>query len=51
MSNLYVGIEEAINLLTQKGYEINGEGYDFGGKYNGFEARAFDVTKIEYKEK
>ena len=51
ISNLYVGIEEAINLLSQKGYEIDGEGYDFGAKYDGFEARAFDVTKIEYKEK
>lgn len=50
IANIYVGIENAINLLSQKGYEIDGEGYDFGGKYDGYEARAFDVTKIEYKE-
>ena len=50
VANLYVGIEEAINLLSQKGYEIDGEGFDTLGKYDGFEARAFDATKIEYKE-
>lgn len=50
MANLYVGIQNAINLLSAKGYEVDGEGYDFSGKYQGWEARAFEVTKIENKE-
>lgn len=50
LKNLYVRLQEAITLLTQKGYEIDGEGFDTLSKYDGFEARAFDVTKIEYKE-
>lgn len=50
IANIYTGIQNAITLLSQRGYEIDGEGYDFNGKYQGWEARAFDVTKIEYKE-
>ena len=50
IETLYVRLQEAITLLTQKGYEIDGEGFDTLSKYNGFEARAFDVTKIEKKE-
>lgn len=47
---LYSGIEEVKSLLKSKGYIVRGAGYDFGGKYDGWEARALDVKKIEYKE-
>lgn len=50
ISILYSGIEEVKSLLKSKGYNVRGSGYDFNGKYNGWEARAIDVKKIEYKE-
>lgn len=49
-SLLYSGIEEVKRLLKSKGYIVRGSGYDFNGKYDGWEARAIDVKKIEYME-
>lgn len=44
---VYSGLQAAINLLKQKHYIITGAGYDFGGNYKDWQARAVDVIFIE----
>ena len=47
---IYNGVLTAIKHLKAKGYTINGQGYDFSGAWEGYEARAVDVVKISNLE-
>lgn len=43
---IYSGLTSVIKFLKTKGYTINGQGYDFSGAWEGYDARAVDVIKI-----
>lgn len=46
-NTIYSGIAQAKAALKAKGYIISGNGYDFGGAYEEWQARGLDVKKIE----
>lgn len=46
-STIFSGIAAAKTLLKSKGYIVGGLGYDFGGQYKDWAARAIDIAKIE----
>lgn len=43
---IYSGLVAAIKHLKTKGYTIDGQGSDFSGAWEGYDARAVDVVKI-----
>lgn len=45
--SIFSGCQNAIDKLKSKGYIISGAGYDFGGNYGEWQARAIDVKKNE----
>lgn len=47
---LYTGLNEAIELLLNKGYDISGVGYKNATYQNTWYSRAVDVEKIENLE-
>lgn len=49
-SNIFSGLLSVKNHLKAKGYLINGNGYDVGGAWEGYDARGLDVVKIENLE-
>lgn len=49
-TQIYSGLQTAINALKKRGYLISGQGYDASGSWEGFDARAVDVVKIENLE-
>lgn len=49
-NDVYTGLNEAIDLLKNKGYLIDGVGYH-SQSYNGWFAREVDVNKIDYLER
>lgn len=44
---IYSGSLSVINFLKSKGYKINGQGYDAAADWEGYDARAVDVVKIQ----
>lgn len=46
-TTIFSGLLSAKSFLRTKGYMINGIGYDVGGAWEGYDARAVDVVKIE----
>lgn len=46
-TTVYTGLQAAINALKGKGYIVTGAGYDFGGNYGEWQARAVEVKFIE----
>lgn len=46
-STIFSGIIAAKELLKSKGYISSGVGYDLGGNYKEWAARAIDLIKIE----
>lgn len=47
---IFDGLKTVINALKKRGYLISGQGYDVSGSFEGYEARAVDVIKIEELE-
>lgn len=47
---IYSGLQAVINALKKRGYLISGQGYDASGAWQGYDARAVDVVKIEELE-
>lgn len=45
-STIYTGIENLKTALTARGYIVKGNGYDFGGAYEEWQARAITVKRI-----
>ena len=46
-ARIYSGLISVIDFLKTKGYIISGKGYDASGAFEGYDARAVDVVKIE----
>ena len=46
-ANIFSGLQTVINALKKRGYLISGQGYDAAGAWEGYDARAVDVIKIE----
>lgn len=46
-TKIFSGLQAVIKHLKTKGYTINGQGYDASGAFEGYDARAVDVVKIE----
>ena len=46
-AKIFSGLQAVINSLKTKGYIIDGQGYDVSGAFEGYDARAVDVVKIE----
>lgn len=49
-TQIYNGLQAVINALKKRGYLISGQGYDAAGAWEGYDARAVDVIKIENLE-
>lgn len=47
ITRIYSGLQAVINALKKRKYLINGQGYDVAGSWEGYDARAVDVVKIE----
>lgn len=47
---IFDGLLSVKSFLKTKGYTINGNGYDVGGAWEGYDARGLDVVKLEYLE-
>lgn len=47
---IYSDMQAVINALKKRGYLISGQGYDASGSWEGYDARAVDVVKIENLE-
>lgn len=47
---IFSGLQAVINALKKRGYSISGQGYDISGAFEGYDARAVDVVKIENLE-
>lgn len=48
--NIFSGLLAVKSFLKSKGYTINGNGYDVGGAWEGYDARGLDVVKLENLE-
>lgn len=48
--NIFSGALAVKSFLKSKGYIINGNGYDAGGAWEGYDARGLDVVKVEELE-
>lgn len=46
-TQIYSGLLSVISFLKEKNYTINGQGYDTAGAWEGYDARAVDVVKIQ----
>lgn len=46
-TKIFSGLQAVIKALKKRGYSISGQGYDVGGAWEGYDARAVDVVKIE----
>lgn len=44
---IFSGLLSVKSFLKTKGYTINGNGYDVGGAWEGYDARGLDVVKLE----
>lgn len=49
-TRLYTGLQEAIEQLISKGYDVEGIGYHNGTYQNTWRSRMVDVEKIDYME-
>ena len=49
-TKIYSGLQAVINALKKRGYLISGQGHDTSGAWEGYDARAVDVVKIENLE-
>ena len=49
-NKIFSGLQTVINALKKRGYLISGQGYDVSGAWEGYDARAVDVVKIENLE-
>ncbi len=49
-TQIFSGLQAVINALKKRGYLISGRGYDVSGSWEGYDARAVDVIKIENLE-
>lgn len=49
-TRLYTGLQEAIEQLISKGYDVEGIGYHNGTYNNTWYSRLVDVEKIDYLE-
>lgn len=49
-TQIYSGLQSVINTLKKSGYSISGQGHDTSGAWEGYDARAVDVSKIENLE-
>lgn len=49
-AKIFSGLQAVINALKKRGYLISGQGYDVSGAFEGYDARAVDVVKIENLE-
>ena len=49
-TKIFDGLQSVIDALKLRGYSINGRGYDVAGTWEGYDARAVDVMKIENLE-
>lgn len=49
-TKIYSGLQAVISALKKRGYLISGQGYDASGAFEGYDARALDVVKIEELE-
>lgn len=49
-AKIFSGLQAVINALKKRGYSISGQGYDVSGAFEGYDARAVDVLKIENLE-
>ena len=49
-NKIFSGLQAVIDALKKRGYSISGQGYDAAGAWQGYDARAVDVVKIENLE-
>ena len=49
-NKIFSGLQTVINALKKRGYLIDGQGHDTSGAWEGYDARAVDVIKIEELE-
>ena len=49
-TKIFSGLQAVINALKKRGYKISGQGSDTSSSWEGYDARAVDVIKIENLE-